>query len=78
VLIAVDRDMGDLRVKARTGRGKICSHLLTAEVRARLCGRLAVDAWKATGAPRARAIAPSPGRDFNDELRARLALGGVA
>lgn len=75
VLVAVDRDMGDLKVKARTGRGKICPFLLTAEVRARLCGRLAVAAWKAAGAPRARAIAPAPGRDFNDELRARLARG---
>lgn len=69
VRIAVDRDMGDLKVKARTGRGKVCWFLLPAETRARLCGRLAVAAWKAAGAERARAIAPPPGLDFNDELR---------
>lgn len=78
VLIAVDRDMSPLRVRARTGRGKVCWHLLDGETRARICGRLAVAAWRAAGAPRCRAIVPGPGRDFNDELRARLAQGGVA
>ena len=73
VLIAVDRDMSEVRVKARTGRGRICSFALTAEARARICGRLAVAAWKAAGAARARAIAPGPNSDFNDELRRRLA-----
>ncbi len=73
VLIAVDRDMSEVRVKARTGRGRICSFALGAEARARICGRLAVAAWKAAGAARARAIAPGPNTDFNDELRRQLA-----
>ena len=73
VLVAVDRDMSEIRVKARTGRGRICSFSLDAEGRARICGRLAVAAWKAAGAARARAIAPPPNSDFNDELRRRLA-----
>ncbi len=73
VLIAVDRDMSEIRVKARTGRGRICSFALGAEARAKICGRLAVAGWKAAGATRARAIAPSPNSDFNDELRRQLA-----
>ena len=77
VLIAVARDMGDIKVKARTGRGKVCDMVLGAEARARVCGRLAVAAWKATGAAQVRAIAPPPGSDFNDELRRRLARESV-
>jgi hypothetical protein len=73
VLIAVDRDMSEIRVKARTGRGRICSFALGAEARATICGRLAVAGWKAAGAVRARAIAPAPNSDFNDELRRQLA-----
>lgn len=73
VLVAVDRDMADQRAKVRTGRGKPIDQLLTAEVRARMCGRLAVAAWKSAGAPTARAIAPPPGLDFNDDLRRVLA-----
>lgn len=78
VLVAVDHDMGEIRVKARTGRGKPCHFRLTREMRARICGRLAVAAWKTAGAPTARAIAPSPGLDFNDELRRVLAREGCA
>ena len=74
VLIAVDRDMSDIKVRARSGRGKPVDMRLTAEVRARVCGRLAVAAWKAAGADGARAIAPPPCSDFNDELRRVLAL----
>lgn len=73
VRIAVDRDMGEVKVKARTGRGRICSFSLDSEARARICGRLAVAAWKAAGAAKARAIAPPPNSDFNDELRRQLA-----
>lgn len=73
-LVAVDRDMSDQRASVRTGRGKPIDQLLTAEVRARMCGRLAVAAWKAAGVPKARAIAPPPGLDFNDDLRRVLAL----
>jgi hypothetical protein len=74
VLIAVDRDMSDIRVRARSGRGKAVDMRLTAEVRARVCGRLAVAAWKGAGAHHARAIVPPPCSDFNDELRRVLAL----
>jgi hypothetical protein len=74
VMVAVDRDSHEQRVKARTGRGKVCHFLLTGEVRAQMCGRLAVAAWKSAGAPKVRAIAPPPGSDFNDELRRVLAL----
>lgn len=73
VVIGVDRDMGPIKVKARTGRGKPCDFELDAEARAALCARLAVRGWKAAGAYSARAVAPPPGRDFNDELKARLA-----
>lgn len=73
VLVAVDRDMSPVKVKARTGRGRPCDVQLDAEARAIVCGRLAVAAWKAAGAPRASAIAPPPGSDFNDELRRRMA-----
>lgn len=74
VLIAVDRDMSEIKVMARSGRGKPVAMRLTGEIRARVCGRLAVANWKAAGAPRARAIAPPANTDFNDELRRVLAL----
>lgn len=72
VVIGLDRDMGDLTLKGRTPRGKTCLFTLDAEARARLCGRLAVAGWKAAGAS-ARAVAPPPDSDFNDELRRVLA-----
>lgn len=78
VWIAVDRDMAEVRVKARNGRGRIMDFILPAEARARICGRLAVAAWKAAGAREAQAIAPPPGSDFNDELRRRLVVGSAA
>jgi hypothetical protein len=70
VAIAIDRDTSPVRVKGRTGRGKPCDFTLDGEARARLCGRLAVAAWKPLAA-QVRAIAPPPGRDFNDELKSR-------
>lgn len=73
VMIAVDRDMAELKVRARSGRGRISDFRLTPEARARLCGRLAVRGWLAADAPKARAIAPSVGSDFNDDLRRVLA-----
>jgi hypothetical protein len=74
VLIGVDRDMSEVRMRGRTGRGKLTWFKLDAEARARRCARLATAAWVAAGNPRARAIAPSPGCDFNDELRRVRAL----
>ncbi|MDP3405060.1 MAG: hypothetical protein Q8S03_10250 [Brevundimonas sp.] len=74
VRIGVDRDMSDLTLKAVTRRGKTCDVVLDAEARARLCARLSAAAWKAAGAVDVRAVAPSPGCDFNDELRRVLAV----
>jgi len=73
VLVAVDRDMSPIKLKGRTGRGKVCWFEFGPAERAQLCGRLAVAAWRAAGAPKVRAIAPPPGFDFNDELRRVLA-----
>lgn len=78
VVAGVDRDMGDLKVKARGGRGKPCAFVLDGEARARICARLTVRGWKAAGAYSALAIAPGRGCDFNDELRRRARLGAVA
>lgn len=71
VAIAVDRDMRPIPAKARNAAGGVSRIRLDAEARARLCGGLAVAAWRAAGASRVRVIAPAAGRDFNDELRAR-------
>ncbi len=71
VMIGVDRDMSPLTLKARSRRRRPCEVTLDAEARARLCARLSAQAWKAAGAQSATAVAPAPGRDFNDELRAR-------
>lgn len=78
VIAAVDRDMGELRVKGRTGRRKPCDFTLDGEARARLCARLALRGWMAAGAMDAKAIQPGPGCDFNDELRRRQARTGAA
>jgi hypothetical protein len=71
VILAVDRDMGAIRAKVRKTGGGTAERLLTAEDRARICAGLAKQAWKRAGATKVRVIAPGPGRDFNDELRAR-------
>src|SRR5205085_770835 len=73
VYLAVDRDMAPVKIKGRTGRGRVVPMLLDGEARARICGRLATAAWLAAGAPRARAILPPPRTDFNTELRRVLA-----
>lgn len=69
VVIGVDRDMSPLRVKVRNIRGKVQDATLGGEARARLCARLAVQAWKAAGASAARAVAPGARCDFNDQLQ---------
>lgn len=76
VLVAIDRDMSPVRVRARTPRGRLCDFLRDGEARARLCARLASAAWKSTGA-RVRVLMPPPGSDWNDELRRRAARGGL-
>lgn len=80
VSIAVDRDMGPLRVKVRRPSGGTCWRVLESDERARICAGLATAAWGrlGDGGPgRIQAIGPGPGRDFNTELRARLAAGDV-
>jgi hypothetical protein len=72
VLIAVDRDMKPIEVKVRKLGGGTARRRLEAEDRARICAGLAVQAWKAAGANDVRVIAPGAGRDFNDELLARV------
>ncbi|HZR87874.1 MAG TPA: CHC2 zinc finger domain-containing protein [Bradyrhizobium sp.] len=77
VLIAVDRDMKPIKVKCRRAGGGSYDRWLSAEERARICAGLAEQAWRKAGANAVRSIAPGPGRDFNDELRART-VGGAA
>lgn len=77
VVVAVDRDMRPVTVKARKATGGTYDRRVDGDERARICGALACAAWKRAGASAARTIAPEPGRDFNDELRARLAAGTV-
>lgn len=72
VLIAVDRDMKPVRVKVRKLGGGTVQRVLESEDRARICAGLAVQAWRAAGANAVRVIAPGAGRDFNDELMARV------
>ncbi len=72
VIIAVDMDMSPIKVKIRKAGGGTVSHALGAEERAKICGGLAAQAWKAAGAKAVRVIAPGAGRDFNDELMGRL------
>ncbi len=80
VRICVDRDMSPIHVKVRKAGGGTWRRTLDSETRARVCGALAEQAWRRVmGGDRAHAVrlwAPGPGRDFNDELRARLAVGG--
>ena len=77
VRICIDRDMSEIRVKARKATGGTWRRPLDAETRARICAGLAEQAWRKAGAHAVRIWAPAPGRDFNDELRARLAARGL-
>ncbi len=73
VVVGCDHDMSPINVMGRTVRGKPCRMELDRAARAKLCGRLATQAWRRTGID-AIAIAPPPGFDFCDELmRARVA-----
>lgn len=69
VLVAVDRDMKPITVKARGPDGRAVRRRLDAEARARICAGLAEQHWRSAGASAVRAIAPPAGRDFNDHLR---------
>jgi hypothetical protein len=65
--------MSPIMVKVRKAGGGTFQRALSADERARICGGLAIQAWKAAGASNVRAIAPAAGRDFNTELQERLA-----
>lgn len=78
VLIAVDRDMNPVTRRVRKPMGGTMDRVLDAEARARVCGSLASQQWRAAGAREVAVIAPAPGRDFNDELRACQRLQGMA
>jgi hypothetical protein len=70
VLIAVDRDMSPVPIKARSPlTGATFERLLTADERAKVCGALAAASWRAVGNSNVAVVAPRAGRDFNDELR---------
>lgn len=70
VIVLVDRDMSPIEVKAKGLFGRAVRRTLTAEDRARLCAGLARQAWLRAGAESVAALAPRPGQDFNDALRA--------
>ena len=83
VAIAVDRDMKPLRrIRTRKATGGTCEIEMCGETRAKICASLAEQAWRRAcpdlPALAVRAIAPSAGRDFNDELMARMGEGAAA
>lgn len=84
VRICVDRDMKTITRKCRKAGGGTWKRPLDAEARARVCASLAEQHWRRAlqaapgtngGRTIVRAWAPGPGRDFNDELRARTSAG---
>lgn len=79
VMIAVDRDMGEIKVKVRKAGGGTWKRPIRLDDRARICGGLAEQHWRRRlgDAHAVRVIAPGAGRDFNDELMARRAAGMV-
>lgn len=66
VFIAVDRDMGPIKLRGRSGRGRPMWFTLDAEARARLSARLAAAHWRAKGWAFARPMWPRRGGDWND------------
>lgn len=77
VVIGVDGDMGTVKVKGRTGRGRVCEFRRDGDARAKVCAKLATLAWFGAGS-KARAIRPKGRLDFNDELRRVRALESAA
>lgn len=70
VLLAVDRDMTPIEVQARGPGGRMIKRQLDADGRARVCGAVAGEHWRAVGADPVRVIAPPAGMDWNDHLQA--------
>lgn len=84
VRLCVDRDMKTITRKCRKAGGGSWKRPLDAEARARICASLGEQHWRRAlqampgangGRTRIGAWAPAPGRDFNDELRARISAG---
>lgn len=73
VWIAVDRDMSPVEVPVRGPGGRRVKRNLDADDRARVCGALATQNWRAAGADPVRVVAPPAGMDFNDHLREQAA-----
>jgi len=69
VWTALDRDMSPIAVTVRGPGGRRVQRTLNADDRARVCGALAEQHWRAAGANPVRAIAPPAGLDFNDYLQ---------
>lgn len=88
VRICVDRDMKMITRRCRKAGGGTWKRPLDGETRTRVCASLASQNWRralglhaaspAEGATAVRIWAPSPGRDFNDELRARAAAADAS
>ena len=72
VYLAADRDMKAQTVTARRATGGSFELEISPDDRARLCLGLAAQAWRRAGARLVHPLAPAAGRDFNDELRARV------
>lgn len=77
VRICVDRDMKPITRRCRKAGGGTWKRPLDSEDRARVCASLAEQHWRRAGANAVRSWAPAPGRDFNDELRARTPAGAI-
>lgn len=79
VFIGVDRDMSEIKVRAKPAIGAPIGfaedRILGAEARAFIAASMARQAWSDAGARNVIAMQPGPGEDFNDALvrRARRA-----
>ena len=67
VVIGIDADMSNIKVKVRAG-GVVREAVLGHRERAELCAALATQHWRRAGAA-PRAVRPAWGKDFNDVLR---------
>ncbi len=68
VVVAVDRDMAAVEVKVRAPLGGTVRRRLDSDARARLCGGLAAQHWRAARAGPVSVSAPPAGMDFNNWL----------
>lgn len=81
VRVCVDRDMSPIRRRVRKAGGGTFKPEIDGEARARICASLAAQGWRRTldanggRGTSVRTWAPGPGRDFSNELAARIAAG---